>query len=413
MSKTGALLLLGARLLRTASEKQPDKPGVVYFEIARNRTNEDGEVVRSIRRMKTTLTGTPENYVNINKDAIIELVRLAYCVLEQLTKRGGEVSVDDAMAEFRKAVGGDIAYKKSIRRAKEDFPLRADLVNVGDNLKRFFKFDYSYKEKDDTTLVGYMETTASQFKNDGKVAASRSYLSTKNSIAKFVGNSEVKLIEVNRRFIEEYAQWLTLKGVAESTQSFYLRTLRSALNHASQSKLISIPDNLFEGLNTKAQLPSQRKNGSGIDNEIIKKIATIDLSDNQEAELTRDMYMFSFYCHGMELVDVLNLKKSDIKNGTLIFQRRQKGTTRKVTLDQGAVDILCKYSSDTETYLFPLMEKYLRSQHYTVTDKVRNNIKLIGQQVGYPELTFSSNIPAWQKIMSQISLSNILFGHNL
>lgn len=125
------------------------------------------------------------------------------------------------------------------------------------------------------------------------------------------------------------------------------------------------------------------------------------------------MYMFSFYCHGMELVDVLNLKKKDIKEGNLIFQRRQKGTPRKVHLDQGALDIINKYDSVTETFIFPPMERYLRSQHFTVTYKIRNSIKLIGQQVGYPELTFSSNITSWQKIMSQISLSNILFGHQL
>lgn len=285
------------------------------------------------------------------------------------------------------------------------------MVNVGDDLKRYFRFNYIANEPDENFLVGYLESKAFQFKNEGKVAIYRSYISTKNSIARFVGKSCVKLSEVNRRFIEEYAQWLTNNGVSESTQSFYLRTLRSALNYASKSGLISIPDNLFEGLNTKAQIPSKRNNDSGIDNVMIQKIATIDLRDNPEAELTRDMYMFSFYCHGMELVDVLNLKKDDIKNGTLEFMRRQIGTLRKINLDKGALDIINKYASVTDSYLFPPMEKYLRSQHFTVAEKIRSNIKIIGKQVGHPELTFSSNISAWQKIMSQINLSDILFGH--
>lgn len=314
------------------------------------------------------------------------------------------------MSEYRKAVEGKVSDKEIINRAKEEFPFRADLVNVGDNLKRYFKFDYSTKEKDDYSLVGYMEEKAFQFKNDGKVAVYRSYISTKNSVSRFMRTSKLKLNEIDRGFVEGYSQWLVNNGVSENSQSFYLRTLRSALNHACVAGLTSIPDNLFEGLNTKVLIPPKRKNSSWIDNDIIKKIATIDLSDNQEAELTRDMFMFSFYCHGMELVDVLNLKKKDIKCGTLIYRRRLKGTTREVTLDQGAADIIRKYKSDTETYLFPLMEKYLRSQHYTVTDKVRNNIKLIGLRVGYPELTFSSNISAWQNIMSHISLSDILFG---
>lgn len=88
--------------------------------------------------------------------------------------------------------------------------------------------------------------------------------------------------------------------------------------------MLSIPENLFKGLNTKVLIPPQRKNISVLDETIIKKIATINLSDNPETDLVRDMYMFSFYCHGVELVDVLNLKKEDIESGTLIFQHCQK-----------------------------------------------------------------------------------------
>ena len=118
--------------------------------------------------------------------------------------------------------------------------------------------------------------------------------------------------------------------------------------------------------------------------------------------------MFAFFCHGMELVDVLNLKKSDVVSGTLVFQRRQKGATIKVNLDKEAVAIIDRYNSVTENYLFPPMEKYLRSQHFTVAEKIRSNIKIIGQQVGYPELTFSSNISAWEQLLSQLNISELL-----
>ena len=54
------------------------------------------------------------------------------------------------------------------------------------------------------------------------------------------------------------------------------------------------------------------------------------------------------------------------------------------------------------------MEKYLRSQRFTVADKIRSNIKVIGQQVGYPELTFSSNISAWEQVLSRLNISELL-----
>ncbi|MBD5346021.1 MAG: site-specific integrase [Bacteroides sp.] len=402
------MFLIGVVFQKSRSAKNPDKPGAIYIKITQNGKDKDGKALRINRLMKTDLTGTAEDYIDNNIEAIKLLVRLAYCIIEQLTTRDGNVSIDDVMTEFRKAVGGDNSYIETIKRARKDILFRSDLINVSDDLKRYFRFNYIANEPDDNSLFGYIESKAIQFKNEGKVALYRSYISLKNSVSRFIGTTKLKLNEIDRGFVEEYAKWLTNNGVSESTQSFYLRTLRSALNYASVAGLISIPDNMFEGLNTKVLIPSKRKNGSGIDNDIVKKIATIDLSDNPEIELARDMYMFAFFCHGMELVDVLNLKKSDVVGGTLVFQRRQKGVTVKVNLDKEAVTIINKYNSVTENYLFPPMEKYLRSQHFTVAEKIRSNIKIIGQHVGYTELTFSSNISAWKQLLFQLNISELL-----
>lgn len=402
------MFLIGVVFQKSRSAKNPDKPGSVYIKITQNGKDKDGKALRINRLMKTDLTGTAEDYIDNNIEAIKGLVRLAYCVIEQLTTRDGNVSIDDVMTEFRKAVGGDNSYIETIKRAKKDILFRSDLINVGDDLKRYFRFNYIANEPDDNSLFGYIESKAIRFKNEGKVALYRSYISLKNSVSRYIGTTKLKFNEIDRGFVEEYAKWLINNGVSESTQSFYLRTLRSALNYASVVGLISIPDNMFEGLNTKVLIPSKRKNGSGIDNDIVKKIATIDLSGNPEIELARDMYMFAFFCHGMELVDVLNLKKSDVVGGTLVFKRRQKGVTVKVNLGKEAVAIINKYNSVTENYLFPPMEKYLRSQHFTVAEKIRSNIKIIGQHVGYPELTFSSNISAWKQLLFQLNISELL-----
>lgn len=147
MSKAAAMFLISLVFQKSRSTKNPDKPGNVYFAIARSLKNEKGEVSRLSRRVNTGLTGTTEDFININKDAIIELVRLAYCVIEKHTTTQGDVSIDEVMADFRKAIQGDASMADSIQRAKEDFPLRAELVNVGDDLKRFFKFDYAPKEE--------------------------------------------------------------------------------------------------------------------------------------------------------------------------------------------------------------------------------------------------------------------------
>lgn len=88
---------------------------------------------RLIRRLNTSLTGSTENFITTNIDSIIEFVRQAYFVIEKHDKADGDISVNKVMADFRKAINGDALMRDSVNRTKEVFPLRAELVNVGDD----------------------------------------------------------------------------------------------------------------------------------------------------------------------------------------------------------------------------------------------------------------------------------------
>ena len=110
---------------------------------------------------------------------------------------------------------------------------------------------------------------------------------------------------VDRTFLESYSSWLENEGVSASTQSFYLRTLRMALNHASSRGLFHPQKGLFLGMNTKVRYEKRRE--ESIDGNSIRKISEIDLSWDANIALARDLFMFGFYCRGMELSDIINL----------------------------------------------------------------------------------------------------------
>ena len=101
------MFLIGVVFQKSRSAKNPDKPGAISIKITQNGKDKDGEALRVNRLMKTDLTGTAEDYIDTNIEAIKELVHLAYGVIEQLTTRDENVGIDDIMTEFRKAVGGD------------------------------------------------------------------------------------------------------------------------------------------------------------------------------------------------------------------------------------------------------------------------------------------------------------------
>lgn len=385
--------------------KRPDKPGRIVFRIAQ-KTGNDSEW--SVRAVSSDILGDKDTVVASNRDEIIRNIRVIYSIIENRAKQSELCNVDEVADDFRVALKGDARMRTVIDKAEQDFPLRADLVSVGNEYKRDFRFVYPDGKKKYEYLLEFIDIMSKQAKNDGKQSRARSFRSTHVSLSKFLYNSDIDIKTIDKSFIIRYSSWLKETGVTDSTQSFYLRTLRSILNRAKNDGLIDAPEDLFSGLNTRVIFSNPIAYRETLSRDIINRISSINLVDNHEAEIVRDMFMFGFYCRGMELVDVLNLTKKNIHGDMLVYNRRGKGHQRTIQLDKPAKDIVDKYWWSINQYLFPLKETYMGQKQYSITDRVRRHIKEIGGAVGYSNLKFSMNISTWQHLISQVSTSEIL-----
>ena len=64
------MFLIGVVFQKSRSAKNPNKPGAIYIKITQNGKNKDGEALRLNRLMKIDLTGTADNYIENNIEAI-------------------------------------------------------------------------------------------------------------------------------------------------------------------------------------------------------------------------------------------------------------------------------------------------------------------------------------------------------
>lgn len=211
---------------------------------------------------------------------------------------------------------------------------------------------------------------------------------------------------VDRTFLESYSSWLENEGVSASTQSFYLRTLRMALNHASSRGLVHPQKGLFLGMNTKVRYEKRRE--ESIDGNSIRKISEIDLSWDANIALARDLFMFGSYCRGMELSDIINLTRKNLCDGTLTYHKRGSGTVQTVPLDSEALAIVRRYGHASDTYLFPVKKANDIRLEKSLKNKIGLWLNDLAALIGLPALTFNMNIIAWQTMVAQLSPSAIL-----
>lgn len=383
------------------------RDGVVTLTVTDNR-KESGDYRRK-REIRLDIYGADKSVIESHKDEILPKLRLLYCVIERSAETGKELSLDGIAADYRRALDGDPAFADVIDKAATSFPLRADIVTVGRELRGCFDYVYPAKRVNTDSLSDYIDCRIADLKNEGKTSRARAFESTHARLKEFTGMDNLSMGMIDGSFVRDFADWLKKGDITESTQSFYLRTLRSILNHAGEEGLIAGNRNWFKGIGTRILFEKSTGKDAGLlGRENILKIKRLDLSSDRETALVRDMFMFGFYCRGMELVDIAYLTPQNIKSGFLAFSRRKAGKGVIVPLDPDALKIIRRYEPAESRYLFPFLYEDGRFSFSSMRNRVQTAIKKIGKAVGFPSLTFSMNIAAYKNILSQCPVSRLL-----
>lgn len=190
------------------------------------------------------------------------------------------------------------------------------------------------------------------------------YTITKNKIIAFAGD---KFVIENLDY-----KWLLLfdKHLAETQsangRSIYLRALRKICNYARDTGInIKYPFRLF-----KIKQEPTRKRCVEIDNlcELYKFKTT------EENAMFRDYFFLIFYLIGINVVDLLFAKKSQVIDGRLTYIRSKTGKEYSIKIEPEAQQLIDKYAGDE--YLVNPMEHYV---HYkSFLKRLNKSLRSIG-----------------------------------
>lgn len=399
------MFLITAQFRPSRSIYNAEKDGVVFYRIT-------GEVAgngkRPARNVNSDIHAVDSSVFRTERAAILSQLRLLYCVIERREDSGQPFTIDDVADDFRKALAGDESMSAAIAKSRTEFPLRNEIVSVG----REFKDDFNYvltkqSDTDPDNIYDYIFNLSQSLKNEKRLSQARHFLSLLANLKLFAEGKELYFHEVDKKYVRRYADWLKQTGVTDSTQSFYLRSFRTILNKAHDDGLLESTAGWFHEVNTSV-VNSHKTPDEELDRELILKIESLDLTDNRNAALVRDMFMFGFYCGGMELIDIANLEYTNIQNGVLKYNRRLKGLERTVILGEQAKQIIKRYHGKSDKYLFPRLTSSENVQFVTIRNNVGQSLKIIGQAINYPRLSFSMNITAYQSMLSKVNIPELL-----
>ena len=238
------------------------------------------------------------------------------------------------------------------------------------------------------TVDDFYQELIAQFTIDGKCGNRLIYKGSYNSLYTFTkGKLDVPFSEIDVDWLKRYEKWLRSKNNKDTTISLLFRTLRSTYNKAIKVKCARKSDypfdeykiNKFDTRTQKRAIPKT---------DVLKFMQDVE-SNQPYVQLSKDVFVFSYFCGGINFTDIAQLTASNIVEGRLRYIRQKTGKQVKIGIPNEAMAIIKRYESESQGYLFPILDRKIhktpmqkQNRIHKVLAKINKNLKMLSEQLG-------------------------------
>jgi len=216
-------------------------------------------------------------------------------------------------------------------------------------------------------LFPFIDYIAKHLKEENRDKTATILSTTKRSFEHFLCKQDILLDKIDNDLMRKYEIHLKNAGMMKNTISCYMRSLRSVYNQAVKRGLTS-QKNPFANVFTRIDKTVKR----AVNEDVIIRFKNLNLTEYTELALARDLFMFSFYMRGISFIDMANLRKSNIKNGYIVYSRSKTQQTLTIKLEACMKEIITRYESQTiDDYLLPVYT----AQNRNYSSQLRNHNK--------------------------------------
>ena len=245
------------------------------------------------------------------------------------------------------------------------------------------------------TLNEMISAKIKELDNEEKFGSSAFYKGTLSLLKRYMKH-DVPINEVTVEWLNGLEKFI-LKTANQTTVAMNMRNIRATMNIAKQVGVIRESDYPF------GRGKYQIKEGSGKKKALNKKQlkAIAEYSDgSMTTEFYRDLWLFIYFCNGLNVADLISLKFSDIQNGEISFIRKKtKDRTRDVKRIYAAItpemySIINKWGNDPKKsiYIFPFLKPGDSAWEHekkkkNLTKLINKRMKMIGEKLNLGKIT--------------------------
>lgn len=257
-------------------------------------------------------------------------------------------------------------------------------------------------------LLAYIEELVQGMVKSGKLKNASVYRDLASQLQKFIqaehdGATDVPFERVTVAFCQEWENTLRATGAVDTTLSNRFRTLRAVLNKAIATG-VAKPEHYpfartvaekhkfsvgkFEVTTTKRALPR----------DAVRRLEALEPATDR-LRLAKEVFLFSFYCGGINFVDLAQLRWRNLGFDAagvperLHYVRQKTGGKFTTKLLAPAAAVVVTYAPLTRTspdgYIFPILDPQrhctlvqIDNRLHKVLGMVNQDLKVLAEQAG-------------------------------
>lgn len=286
-----------------------------------------------------------------------------------------------------------------------------------------------------SAVVRHYDQRIHELADDGRYGSRNSHLCSIKSILNFLTHDRkgdqapFTFDDITPKFLKKYERHMNANGYTANTVGIYLRDLRAIYNHAIKAG--NADRDLYPFQKDRFKIPAGSKVNKALTPDEITAIIKAKPASADQAK-ARDYFLFSYFSNGMNLIDIIHLRRGDIDGDKFTFirektKRTNAGHQKPITVflndyTSAIIDRQGGTDKRPKAFVFPIFDgiddqetRYRKVKNFT--RYVNQHIKSFASAVGIsPDISsyfarhsFANNM---RNNGTPIQITMELMGHN-
>lgn len=185
-----------------------------------------------------------------------------------------------------------------------------------------------------------------------RVGSAKAYQCALNSLSTYRGDN-IQFADLNFRFLTEYDNWLTTRGVKINSIGNYMRSIRAVYNQAVNEDIVGRETYPFGKYKIRAE-PTEKR---ALTPEDLHKLMNHWVFESDAQQKALDVFKLVFSLVGINLADLATLTSKNIVGGRLHYRRKKTKKLYDIKLTSMALELIDKLKSTNTGYLLNILDK--------------------------------------------------------